>query len=451
MISVDNVPLNSRSNDSDFTVESYRRLLVLAKRSYAFASYSEIPWGQRFVLWRHDCDYSLNRAHALARVEVEEGIRATYFLNPHCEFYSLLEKSQHRLVREIVGMGHDIGLHFDAAFHDISDEEMLGQQVRAEAALLEELYDVKVSVFSFHNPVASHMNCEAETYGGLVNCYSRRFKTEVPYCSDSNGYWRFRRLQDVLLEAADPCLQVLTHPDWWQESEMPPRQRIFRSVYGRAKATMRLYDAGLSAHGRQNIAGAMDALDPLKTIDPSAWDVCDLLWNRGDFPALFCELWRIHERDIRHVLAGYLRNCLHVPPDVVDSFLQEAASLVDGMALAELVLGANRKDIGGDPAAMHDTWLAHRRDLMRGRELADGLLEQGCVYLCGMIRSLASWGDARLGSFGNLSDQAMAECNSPSGGGLQPADVSAEWERIVQEVKDWRLANSPRRGDETCD
>lgn len=427
VISSDNIPLNRQSSDVDFTVKSYRELLAIAKQEYAFVCYNAIPWGQRFVLWRHDCDYSLNRAHALARVEAEEGVRATYFLNPHCEFYNLFEKSQHRLVREIIEMGHEIGLHFDAAFHDISDEEKLEQQVGAEAQLLERLYGVKPSAFSFHNPVAAHMSCEADTYGGLVNCYSRRFKTAVPYCSDSNGYWRFRRLQDVLTNANDPCLQVLTHPGWWQETAMPPRQRIFRSVYGRAKATMRLYDAGLDAHGRQNIAGAMDALRPISVIDPDAWELCDLLWNRGDFPALFCELWRLFDRRIQRVLMTYLQGELHVPADAAQKLLREAASLVDGMTLAELVLQISRRDIGGESSAMHDSWLSHRGQLMSGQELHDGLLEQGCAYLCEVIQSIAERAN------------------------ISPVGVAAsDWERIVRQVDTWRLTNDATVNEAKC-
>jgi hypothetical protein len=427
MISTHSAPLNSQPNDDDFTIVSYRSLLRLATRSYALTSYDDIPWGNRFLLWRHDCDFSLNRAHALACVEAEEGVRATYFLNPHCEFYNLFEKSQHRLVREIVEMGHEIGLHFDAAFHDISDEEKLEQQVSAEAKLLERLYGVKPSAFSFHNPVAAHMSCEAETYGGLVNCYSRRFKTEVPYCSDSNGYWRFRRLQDVLVAATDPCLQVLTHPDWWQETAMPPRQRIFRSVYGRAKAAMRLYDMSFDTHSRQNIAGAIDALRPISAIDPDAWELCDLLWNRGDFPALFCELWRLFDRRLQRVLMTYLQGELHVPADAAQKLLREATSLVDGMTLAELVLQISRRDIGAESSAMYDIWLAHRSQLVNGQELDDRLLEQGCVYLCGMIQSIA--GGTKI---------------SPVGG------AALDWEGIVRQIETWRLANDAPVKEEKC-
>ena len=121
MLSSANTPLHCESHDADFTMVAYCELLMLAKINYFFATYEDIPWGQRFVLWRHDCDYSLNRAFALAQAEFDRGVRATYFVNPHSEFYNLFEASQHRLVSKIVRMGHHIGLHFDAAFHVVSE------------------------------------------------------------------------------------------------------------------------------------------------------------------------------------------------------------------------------------------------------------------------------------------------------------------------------------------
>jgi hypothetical protein len=79
------------------------------------------------------------------------------------------------------------------------------------------LFGIRPVAFSFHNPLAAHLDCDADVYGGLVNCYSKRFKQEVAYGSDSNGYWRFWRIFDVLYEKKDARLQVLTHPGWWKD------------------------------------------------------------------------------------------------------------------------------------------------------------------------------------------------------------------------------------------
>lgn len=176
MISYDNKPLNALSSDVEFTVEVYRQLLKTALAKYPLVTYRSIPWGERFLLWRHDCDYSLNRSLTLGRIEEKEGLCSTFFVNPHSEFYNLFEHSQLNIVTRLLELGHDIGLHFDGEFYTTSSETELHEQVYREANLLEQFLRVRPAAFSFHNPSAFHLTCEADTYGGLINCYSRRFK-----------------------------------------------------------------------------------------------------------------------------------------------------------------------------------------------------------------------------------------------------------------------------------
>ena len=253
MIKYDNKPLNDEAFIEDFTTEQYREILQLARLKYKFVSYENIPFGERFILWRHDCDYSLNRAFKLAEIEKEEGVASTYFINPHCEFYNLLEATQAKLVEHILGLGHSLGLHFDADFHKTGSEAELEEQITSEAALLEQFFGSKVFAFSFHNPNECLLAYEGETYGGLLNCYSKKFQNKIPYCSDSNGYWRFRRLREVLEAADDHCLQILTHPGWWQDRPMLPMERIDRCIQGRSKAIRNQYVQKLQEMGRKNI------------------------------------------------------------------------------------------------------------------------------------------------------------------------------------------------------
>jgi hypothetical protein len=84
-----------------------------------FSGYDQIPWGEKFILWRHDLDFSINRATVLAKIESEEGIRATYFINPRSSFYNPFEPSQAELIKKIIKYEHWIGLHFDAQANEI--------------------------------------------------------------------------------------------------------------------------------------------------------------------------------------------------------------------------------------------------------------------------------------------------------------------------------------------
>ena len=396
MISMTNEPSNDRPLDVDFTVANYCELLHLARKNYGFASYGSIPWGDRFVLWRHDVDFSLNRALALARVEREQGVTATYFVNPHSEFYNLAEKDQFGIVCKILSWGHQLGLHFDSAFHSVQSEDELNRRVVSEATLLEQMFGVKPVAFSFHNPAAADLSCEANFYGGLLNCYSRRFKDEVSYCSDSNGYWRFRRLHDVLSAATDRYLQVLTHPGWWQESPMPARQRIFRSVYGRARSTMQRYDALVRDHGRVNHSGLAESIQVLAKPLPHAFELCDFLWNREHFSTLFVELWRLHEAQVNRVCKAVLRKEWRVPACDVNALFGQEGLGVDGFRFFRGLFRETWQALAGLDADEFSNWVGVRNQLVHGKETYDGaFLEQGCVFVCDAIRRLSAWGLAQ--------------------------------------------------------
>jgi hypothetical protein len=387
----------------DFTISHYRELCVLAVKNYSIASYRDIPFGERFILWRHDIDISLNRALVLAKTERELGIKATYFLNPHSEFYNIAEAGQYKIIKEIIKLGHDIGLHFDSSFFGDISEEDLNRFVRLEAKYLKLLFNAKPAAFSFHNPVANTLKFEADTYGGVINCYSKRLKTEVPYCSDSNGYWRFRRLHDVLSDAVDPCLQVLTHPGWWQDKPMPPRQRIFRSVLGRASGIVRTYDEALQQHGRLNQTGKAEVLYVLKDPLPRRFQICDYLWNQGEFEALFVELWRIHEEQINSICKAFMRKEWRMPAAEVNTLFDSDGVSVDGWRLFEALFGVKWQDACGFSEDEHKLWVKVRNQIMHARSsIAPAELEQGCVYLCDVLQKIAEWGLKQPFSYNGL-------------------------------------------------
>ncbi|WP_167784713.1 hypothetical protein [Ramlibacter rhizophilus] len=238
---------------ADFTHEHYRELLAKAGERYVFRTYEDFVPGEAFVLWRHDLDFSVADALPLARIEAEQGVRATYFVLLNGDFYNPFSRANLERLREIVGLGHAIGLHFDFAHHRPADEADLCRHVRSDAQRLEDACGVPVRAFSFHNPVAESLAYDADRYATLVNTYARYFRDEVAYCSDSNGYWRHQRLQDVLDAPATRALQVLTHPTWWTAEVMSPHEKVERTVAELGRTLLHDYAAVLAAHGREDI------------------------------------------------------------------------------------------------------------------------------------------------------------------------------------------------------
>jgi hypothetical protein len=242
--------VNSKWHFEDFTEASYREILAGANARYAFEPFGTKAAGPH-VLWRHDVDYSLHRAVVLARLEAELGARATYFLSLHSDLYNVLEPAVYGRAREIAALGHWIGLHFDPGFYaDGSRDEWAAWEGRVLAEALE----VPVRAVSLHNPsVSGSVDLDAEELGGMLHAGARSVRKRYAYVSDSNGYWRFERLPEVLAAGAHDRLHVLTHPEWWQEKPMSPRERILRCIEGRSRASEATYDALLSDNRRVNV------------------------------------------------------------------------------------------------------------------------------------------------------------------------------------------------------
>lgn len=238
----------------DFTESGFRDVLAAAKARYVFEPYGT-ETDEPHVLWRHDVDYSVQRALALARIEDEHDIRATYFFLLHSELYNLLELEVFRRAQQIVAMGHSVGLHFDAAFYGGFDsEDALAVKLGAEADLLEQLFERPVRVFSLHNTeVSDSARFDADEIAGRLNATGRAIQARYRYVSDSNGYWRFEPLLDVIESGGHPRLHVLTHPEWWQPEAMSPRARIARCIDGRSRFAGDSYDRLLATYGRLNL------------------------------------------------------------------------------------------------------------------------------------------------------------------------------------------------------
>lgn len=238
---------------NDFTEKNYRRLLKIAKKNYIFKDFQNYLDVDSFIIWRHDVDYSVNRAKKIAMIDKEEGIQSTFFFLLHSESYNLLEKEIHNLVLEIIEMGHHIGLHFDVHFYGHLNEFEFKKVLLLERQILEKFFSVKVKAFSFHNPTPKILKLDNEVYQGMKNTYNSFLKKNVDYISDSNGYWRYERLEDVLRLKRPKKLQVLTHPEWWQKEPMSPFKRITRSIEGRLNKTFLKYKDHLKKYQRKNI------------------------------------------------------------------------------------------------------------------------------------------------------------------------------------------------------
>jgi hypothetical protein len=235
----------------DFTEQRYIEILDSASARFDFKKMSDAPKGEGLALWRHDIDFSPNRALALARIEAERGLYATYNVQVSSLYYSVFESEVISMLQSIAALGHEIGLHFDPSIYKNPNAKSL---LVREVQLLSDLLGLEVKSFSLHNPTTYDLDeFSNETYEGLVNATAPVWREHFTYCSDSNGMWRFTPLIDLIADENVTNLYLLSHPVWWQPQSMLPREMIRRSIDGRAKSLFSSYDDFLDVHNRTNL------------------------------------------------------------------------------------------------------------------------------------------------------------------------------------------------------
>ena len=268
-----------------FTYEQYENLLVFTKKHYKFSNYQEFGSTDRSVIWRHDIDFSIQNSLRLAQLESKIGCSCSYFVNLHSEFYNPLQSSEIVRLQEILSLGHEIGIHFDMSHYQVSSDGQLECELLEQVKIFEKYFSVTPKVFSFHNPTSNDLKFNKHDYAGLINTYSEVLQS-MPYCSDSNGYWRFKNLSDFLEQNVGNSIQVLTHPGWWQEYDLPPRLRIMQCVTERAKTTLSEYDEILRTSDRSNVTGWESLPKNILDGESSSGFVLDILLTEGEYNLL---------------------------------------------------------------------------------------------------------------------------------------------------------------------
>lgn len=197
---------------ADFSREGYRAILERAKKlGYVisgFRGFSE-PTSSPRLLLRHDLDHSLRSALVIARLEADLGLRATYFVQTTCDFYNLLGTEGRAVVAELVSLGHEIGLHYDARRYK---GEGSARHLACDLALLADMSGQPVISASQHIPVDGE---RVDLGAAILNeAYAPRF-TQAPmsYISDSLVRWRHQTPHDLLDRRES--FQFLTHPMKW--------------------------------------------------------------------------------------------------------------------------------------------------------------------------------------------------------------------------------------------
>ena len=214
-----------------FGIAEYKKLIIFFKKNnFKFKLFHEnLNKGKNLIL-RHDIDFCPFRALRLAREEKKLNVRSSYFFLLNTSFYNLNHYNTKCALLEIASLGHDIGLHFDAALYDSPKD--LKKALLTEKKYLEKISKKKIKIISFHRPNKKIVSMDAKVIGGLAHTYMKKFIKNIKYCSDSQGTWRFDNPKDIVEKNNDKknfTIHLLTHPIWWTTPAKltPPEKIVF--------------------------------------------------------------------------------------------------------------------------------------------------------------------------------------------------------------------------------
>jgi hypothetical protein len=217
-----------------FSPNGYRTLITrLLESGYKVSSFEEVDPRKPDLILRHDVDMSLSAAVTIGRIERELNVSAAYFILLRSEMYNPFAPESVAGLNQLLDLGHEIGLHFDASLYP-DDVSKLEAGVAEECRILEALCGREVRIVSFHRPSPQLLGLERD-FAGRIHTYQPQFFDEIEYCSDSNGQWShgapFER--DNVKEGK--ALQLLTHPIWWStEAEISPARTLDEFVVTRS-------------------------------------------------------------------------------------------------------------------------------------------------------------------------------------------------------------------------
>lgn len=384
----------------------YEKYLEVTKSKYPCLGFEVLDCEilpDRFAIIRHDVDMSPYCAVEIARIEARHGVRATYTIILNEKFYNPFEISVRKIIAEISELGHDIGLHFDPEWHDIRSEVQLSDAIRWEADLLNKILMKEnagpIKTFSFHNTTPFSMKCQKRFYASLRNAYAGDLQKYVQYISDSNGCWRHRSWDELLIED-HPRIQILTHPEWWMPKELEPAEKVCNELSRRAINAWCEYRSHPML--KSNNSGLETALKILPSIYGYEGDSLLLHWLSGNRKEAYLRLFFMFERKVAEVFDRVLLdNIFKLGQDFLN-VIKRLSLEVDLFVVFNIFLNIKYESSYGITVVEFNNMILLKKSLCFGScEISAEIFQQEFDKLCEINNKFLDWIDT-FGSMENV-------------------------------------------------
>ena len=213
--------------DADrMSYELYRQIILLIK-SYGthIVLGRDVKDYNRFIIMRHDVEFSPERAYKLSLIETQEDFSSNYFFQITNNSYNIFSQRNLEYIREMVRNGHEIGLHFHV--NGLTKEYDIREKIQQEIEVMEKMLKIEVKTFSIHRPTPDILGMNI-SFDNITNAYQSEYFdfvrseralecVEIKYISDARHQWNYGVPGKEIFNQYKK-VQILTHPYSWTES-----------------------------------------------------------------------------------------------------------------------------------------------------------------------------------------------------------------------------------------
>ncbi|MEE0921670.1 MAG: hypothetical protein U0L47_04165 [Paludibacteraceae bacterium] len=244
----------------DFTLRKYRELLVLLqKKGYKFITFEQYCEQKhtsntsKWIILRHDVDLRAQNSLAVAQIENELGICASYY------FRIVPESNCPEVIRAIADLGHEIGYHYEDMAIVHGDAEKAYTHFQEQLAYFRTYYPVRT--ICMHGAPTSKWDgkdlwkkYDYRAMGVIGEPYFDVDFSQVFYLTDTGRCWDgykvsvrdkipqyqdewikkelvYHKTGDIIRAAENdtlpPCIMITTHPQRWTDERVEWVKEMF--------------------------------------------------------------------------------------------------------------------------------------------------------------------------------------------------------------------------------
>ncbi|MCX6786164.1 MAG: hypothetical protein NTZ18_04965 [Candidatus Komeilibacteria bacterium] len=236
-------------NKGSFSYEEYLNIVRQLMSRLPLMDYAEVnEQTEKFLIIRHDVEFSVGRAYQLAVLEKEKlNITTSYFFQMRNDAYNIFSEQNIELIKKIRALGHKIGAHI---YFEHNRPDNFADYLAKDIKVMEACLDLSIDRFSYHRPspqiLEQHIKID-----GLINPYDQKYftyyqgekpaKLPVLYLAESNktlnNRWPYGYPLDYDLPKVDK-IQLLIHPYQWTSGGYEDNLDLFLSLIKERKLEM---------------------------------------------------------------------------------------------------------------------------------------------------------------------------------------------------------------------